>query len=126
MEQSYTNLKLFYKSFVCIALLQFKSITFCRNCDTVWLEESEIEEEDEGELNSIQCDTCAAWFHYKCENITTETNTSEWDCSNCLSFVINQFWVNFLLLDSVIKKSVYIYIYIYIYTIYIYTIYIYT
>ena len=51
----------------------------------------QIEEEEEGKLNSIQCDTCAAWFYYKCENITTKTNTSEWDCSKCLSSVINQF-----------------------------------
>ena len=86
-----TNLELFYKSFVCPALLEFKPIAYCGNCDTVLLEESKIEEEEEGELNSIQCDACAAWFHYKCENITTETNTSEWDCSKCLSSVINQF-----------------------------------
>ena len=72
-----TNLKLFHKSFVCPVLLEFKPITFCGNCDTLLLEESEIEEEGEGELNSIQCDTCAAWFYYKYENITTETNTSE-------------------------------------------------
>ena len=72
-----TNLKLFYKSFVCPTLLEFKPTTFCVNCDTVLLEDSEIEEEKESELDSIQCDTCAAWFHYKCENITTETNTSE-------------------------------------------------
>ena len=72
-----TNLKLFHKSFVCPVLLEFKPITFCGNCDTVLLEESKIEEEGEGELNSIQCDACAAWFYYKYENITTETNTSE-------------------------------------------------
>ena len=54
-------------SFVCLALLEFKPITFCRNCDTVLLEESKIEKEEESELNSIQCDNCAIWFHYKCE-----------------------------------------------------------
>ena len=48
-----TKLKLFYKSFVGPALLEFKPITYCRNCDTVLLEESKIEEEEEGELNSI-------------------------------------------------------------------------
>ena len=48
-----TNLKLFYKSFVCPALLAFRPITYCGNCDTVFLEESQIEEEEEGELNII-------------------------------------------------------------------------
>ena len=48
-----TNLKLFHKSFVCPALLEFKPITYCGNCDTVLLEESEIDEEEEGELNSM-------------------------------------------------------------------------
>ena len=54
------SLKLFYKSFVYPVLLEFKLITYCGNCDTVLLEESETEEEEEGELNSIQCDSCAA------------------------------------------------------------------
>ena len=37
-----TNLKLFYKSFVWPALLEFKPITYPGNCDSVLLEESEI------------------------------------------------------------------------------------
>ena len=49
-----TNLKLYYKPFVCPVLLEFKPITYCGNCDTVLLEESKIEEVEEGELNSIQ------------------------------------------------------------------------
>ena len=55
-----TNLKFFYNSFVCRALLEFIPITYCAICDTVLPEVSEIEEEEEDELNSIQCDTCAA------------------------------------------------------------------
>ena len=85
------NLKLFYKPFVCPALLEFKPITFCGNCDTLLLEKSEIEEEEEGKLNNVQCDTFAASFHDKCEKITTETNTSEWDWSKCLSSVLSKF-----------------------------------
>ena len=42
-------------SFVCSVLLEFKPITYCENWDTVLLEMSEIEEEEDGELNSIQC-----------------------------------------------------------------------
>ena len=61
----HTNQKLFYKSFVFPAHLQFRPTTYCGTCDTVLLEESEIEEEEEDELNSIQCANCAAWFHYK-------------------------------------------------------------
>ena len=38
-----TNLKLFYKSFVCPALPEFKPITYCGNCDTVLLENSEMD-----------------------------------------------------------------------------------
>ena len=49
-----TNLKLYYKPFVCPVLLEFKPITYCGNCDTVLLEESKIQEVEEGELNSIQ------------------------------------------------------------------------
>ena len=49
-----TNLKLYYKPFVCPVLLEFKPITYCGNCDTALLEESKIEEVEEGELNSIQ------------------------------------------------------------------------
>ena len=36
-----TNLKLFFKSFVCPAILEFKPIAYCGNCDTVLLEESD-------------------------------------------------------------------------------------
>ena len=58
-----TNLKLFYKSFSCPAILEFKPITFCRNWDTILLEEIRKEEEEwEGELNSIQCDTLLHGF----------------------------------------------------------------
>ena len=64
--------KLFHKSFLYPTLLEFKPITYFGNCDIVLLEDSKIEEEEEDELNTIQCDTCAAWFHYKCEKITTE------------------------------------------------------
>ena len=61
------------------SFLNFKPNTHCGNCDTVLLEKSEIEEKEKGELNTIKGDNCAAWFHYKCENITTETNTDDWD-----------------------------------------------
>ena len=52
-----TNVKLFYESFVCPALLELKPITCCGNCDAVLLEDSEMEEEVDGELNSIQHDS---------------------------------------------------------------------
>lgn len=54
-----TNLKLFYKSFVSPALLEFKTITYSGNSDTVFLEENEIEDEEEGEWSCIECDFCA-------------------------------------------------------------------
>lgn len=84
-----TNLEIFYKSFVCPALLEFKPLTYCGSCDNVLLEECEINENEERELISIQCDFCAAWFHYKCENITSETDTNEWLCSKCLLSLVD-------------------------------------
>ena len=79
-------LDIFYKMYVCPTLLNFQSITFCGRCDNMLLEEHEISE-NESELNSIQCDTCSAWYHFKCESIV-ESNTkddAEWYCSNCLN-----------------------------------------
>ena len=64
--------------------MQIVKFTYCGNCDTVLLEESQIEKEEESKLNIIQSDTYAACFHSKCESITTETNTNEWDFSKCL------------------------------------------
>ena len=79
-------LDIFYKMYVCPTLLNFQSITFCGRCDNMLLEEHEISE-NESDLNSIQCDTCSAWYHFKCESIveSNKKDDAEWYCSNCLN-----------------------------------------
>ena len=79
-------LDIFYKTYVCPTPLNFQSITFCGRCDNVLLEEHEINE-NESELNSIQCDMCSAWYHFKCESIveSNKKDDAEWYCSNCLN-----------------------------------------
>ena len=80
------NLEVFFKTYMCPALLGIKPITYCGSCDNVLLEESEIQPNEESELSSIQCDVCGCWFHVKCENVvTTEIDlNSEWMCAKCL------------------------------------------
>ena len=82
-----TNLDVFFKIYVCPALLHLKPLTFCVKCDKVLLEDNEIDVSRKNDLSSIHWDICCAWFHYKCENIKSsginDTNI-EWICSNCL------------------------------------------
>ena len=86
-EKVKTNLEVFFKVYICPVLLGFKPITFCAKCDNVLLENKEIDPSEKAELNSIQCDLCCAWSHYKCENLCVKDIVSEnndWVCSNCL------------------------------------------
>jgi len=64
-----TSLEVFFKSYVIPALLFLKPIVMCAKCSKVLLEEREIETKDQSAENSIQCDSCACWFHYRCQNI---------------------------------------------------------
>ena len=51
------------------------------------LEENEIDTSEEDQLNSILCDMCNAWYHYKCENINAndfDSQEVDWVCSACL------------------------------------------
>ena len=89
-EKVKSNLVIFYKSYVCPALLEFKPVTYCAKCDDVLLEEKEIETNEEKQLNSIQCDSCSAWFHYKCENVKVETDLEDWLCSMCLMSMLDE------------------------------------
>ena len=79
------TLNIFYKMYVCPALLNFQPITFCGRCDKMLLQEREINE-NESELNSIQCDMCSARYHFSCESIveSNKNDDAEWYCSNCL------------------------------------------
>ena len=68
-EKVKTNVEVFFKIYVCPALLHLKPLTFCTKCDKVLLEENEIDVSKQNDFCSIQCDIFCAWFHYKCENI---------------------------------------------------------
>ena len=84
-EKVLINLDIFYKTFVCAALLNFRPITFCAKCDKVLLEETEIATHEKSHPNCKQCGICGAWFHYKCEILPSSLDTElEWICSPCL------------------------------------------
>ena len=81
------NLEVFFKSFVCPALLFIKPLVYCAYCDKILLQENEIDSSEEDQLNSIQCDKCGCWFQLKCENLTVKDASlldDEWVCSCCL------------------------------------------
>ena len=57
-EKVLINLDIFYKTFVCPALLDFCPITFYAKCYKVSLEETEIATYEQSDLNSMPCDMC--------------------------------------------------------------------
>ena len=59
---------------------------FCAKCEKVLLEDYEIKPEEEQEENSICCDECGCWFHYRCQNMKLSDYEleTEWLCSHCL------------------------------------------
>jgi len=38
---------------------------------------------DDDQENSIQCDSCLMWFHYKCANIRQAPKRKTWFCRTC-------------------------------------------
>ena len=84
-DKALINLDNFYKTFVCPALLNFRPIIFCAKCDKALLEETEFAFHEKSDLNSIQCDICGTWFHYKYEIMPSSFDTElDWICSACL------------------------------------------
>ena len=84
-EKVLINLDIFYKTYVCPALLNFRQITFCAKCDKVLLEETEIATHEQSDVNSIHDDICGAWFHYKCDIMPSIFNSElDWIFSACL------------------------------------------
>ena len=81
------NLSVFFKSYVCAALLGVKELTYCGKCDKVLLEECEIMSNEQNELSSICRDQCGCWFHFRCENIISKdmADNVDWVCSQCVS-----------------------------------------
>ena len=37
--------------------------------------------------NSILCDSCLIWYHYKCVNIKKQPKSKHWFCRSCFSLV---------------------------------------
>ena len=82
-----SNLILFFKSYVCPVLLNIKELYLCGKCDKVLPDQTEIDEKEEEEQNSVQCDRCSLWYHLKCEHLSVaeaEKLPDEWYCESCL------------------------------------------
>ena len=83
------SLSIFFRSYICPILLGYKEWSFCVKCEKVLLEQNEIEKgQDEIDHNSIQCDQCMCWYHYKCQALQLkDANTlggDNWHCNLCL------------------------------------------
>ena len=84
-----TNLEVFFKTYICPALLLTKPVTFCGICDKVLLEENEISPHEQQEFNSIQCELCICWFHAICGQVDIDTmeEDTKWLCPNCITSI---------------------------------------
>ena len=65
----YTNLQIFFEQYVAKALLAIKPLMIYASCEKVLLKEDEIEK-DEADEESICCNLCDRWYHYKHQSIT--------------------------------------------------------
>lgn len=57
----------FFKSYELKVLLGLQTIYFCPVCSKVILEGEELPQSSLD--NSVCCDQCSAWFHFKCVDI---------------------------------------------------------
>ena len=87
------SLGIFFKNYICPVLLGLKTLFFCGACEKVLLDEYEIERgAEEEEQNSIQCDMCVCWYHFKCQKITMQEANNlkdEWLCTLCIGSLEN-------------------------------------
>jgi chromosome condensin MukBEF MukE localization factor len=77
------KLVLFYKTYVLKVVSGEESLYFCSLCSKLCLELDEISSKlDE----SVQCDMCLLWFHFRCisnaDNVCAE---DDWHCPLCIS-----------------------------------------
>ena len=82
-----SNLTMFFKSYLWPILLGITEIYVSRNCNIVLLNQEEINENEEEQHNSVQCDRCCLWYHLGCEHLTikeAENLPDEWFCGSCL------------------------------------------
>ena len=61
--------------------MQEKSLYFCPKCEKACCEVEGITNSAE---NSILCDCCDLWHHWKCVGVTCEEKNS-WICNDCVA-----------------------------------------
>ena len=64
-----TNLELFYKCYVCPAILFITPITFCAKCDKPVFQEKELLPKEQNTLSKVQCADCCCWYHKQCTGV---------------------------------------------------------
>ena len=105
------SLSIFFRSYICPILLGYKELSFCAKCEKVIFEQNEIEKgKDEIDHNSIQCDQCMCWYHYKCQALQLkDVNTlgGNWYCNLCLKSQKATFNNPFQLIIAILQKPVY-------------------
>ena len=82
-----TNLDVFYKTFVCLAILLIRPILFCGKCDKFILQENEILQNEQKDQSKIQCNDCCCYFHKACEQNNFGSESLSWVCSLCLQSI---------------------------------------
>ena len=97
LEKNATKFNSIFQDICTTYLLGITQIFICPVCDDPCLKSNEFDSEEE---NSIQCDTCNIWVHWRCNGVTKETGCFK---ELCLSFM--------QVLELKICSNLYIYIY---------------
>jgi hypothetical protein len=75
------KLSSFSKAYIVPYLLSANKLWICPKCEKVWCEPDEINNPLE---NSVVCDCCDLWYHWKCVGIKGNPSNDEWVCVDCL------------------------------------------
>jgi hypothetical protein len=71
----------FFKAQIVPYLLSAKQLCICPKCEKVCCEPDEINTPLE---NSVLCDCCDLWYHWKCVGIKGNLSDDAWVCADCL------------------------------------------
>ena len=82
-----TKLEIFYKTYVCPAILLIRPVLFCGKCDKYILQEQEILPKEEKEQSRIKCDDCCCYFQRSSAQNSYVSESSAWICSACLQSI---------------------------------------
>lgn len=80
------KLTIFFKEYVITYLVNKKQICMCPKCGKVCYESAEIVDPAD---NSILCECCCLWFHWKCAEVKTVPKDTDWVCPNCLLLALD-------------------------------------